>query len=190
MTSRMQRFLDGETVDYLIPDIERLIALRPQGPKGLGGCTVATGMFLFVIMDFIGYLCRADTRKPKLDDTKGNLKALFHHPLSDLPREYSGRLDTLVSLFRHGMMHQIFPKAAGIRKAGRNVALFQRLDGLDHLNVDRMGHDVIIMLKRFQQGLTNDPQLDRQMSERLDRLSSTDFTEMGHKRKAEQGSCG
>ena len=68
MSERILNFLNGEVKKYLIPDIERLEKLRPQGPEGLAACTIPTAMFLFVIVDLFGYLVRNDSKKPKLDD--------------------------------------------------------------------------------------------------------------------------
>ena len=81
MTNSILNFMNGEVSQYLIPDIERLTALRPQGAKGTAGCTIPTAMFLFAITDLFGFLIRDDCRKPKLEDTKGNLEAIFSHPL-------------------------------------------------------------------------------------------------------------
>jgi hypothetical protein len=86
-------------------------------------------------------------------------------------------------------MHQIFPKAAGVRKAGNTDHLFDRFDGLDHLNVDRFSVDVLTMIRNLCQHLREAEwiNLQQQMSERLDRIAQKDFREMSKKRKAEQG---
>ncbi len=188
MNTRAENFLHGEVTKYLIPDIERLMRLRPQGPEGLAGCTIPTAMLLFVIIDLFGFLVRTDSRKPKIDDTKGNFKAIFSHPLASFPNEYLTRLDTLVYLFRNGLMHQIFPKACGIRKAGEESPLFDFFDGLDHLNVDRLAQDVLSMIFDFCDHISDEDSayLCNQMSQRLDLMSQRDFVERDYKRKAEQ----
>jgi len=60
MSERILCFLNGEVKKYLIPDIEQLNSIRPQGPEGLVACAIPTAMFLFVIVDFFGYLVRND----------------------------------------------------------------------------------------------------------------------------------
>lgn len=188
MSERVLNFLTDEAKKYLIPDIERLEKLRPQGPEGLAACAIPTAMFLFVIVDFFGYLVRKDSKKPGLDDTEGNLRAIFAHPLSKFSSEYTARVKTLAGLFRNGLMHQIFPKAAGIRKAGNIDNLFDRFDDLDHLNVDRFSADVLTMIRSLSESLPASEWLDlrKQMSERLDRITKSDFREMESKREAEQ----
>ena len=142
MEDSILNFINGEISKYIIPDIQRLNALRPQGSEETAGCTIPTAMLLFATTDLFGYLIRDDCRKPKLEDTKGNLKVLFSHPIGNFPSEYTDRLDTLVYLFRHGLMHQVFPKMAGIHKNGTNSPLFSFFNNLDHLNVDTFSNDV------------------------------------------------
>lgn len=188
MSESILNFLGGEVTKYIIPDIARLRKLRPQGPEGLAACTIPTAMLLFVIVDLFGYLVRKDSKHPKLDDTEGNLRAIFTHSLTGFSPEYNERLKTLVGLFRNGLMHQIFPKAAGIRKAGNTDHLFDQFDGLDHMNVDRFSADVFTMIKNLCQHLRASEwnNLRQQMSERLDRIAQSDFREMSLKKKAEQ----
>ena len=188
MQDSILNFLNGEISKYIIPDIQKLNGLRPQGREGTAGCTIPTAMLLFATVDLFGYLIRDDCRKPKLDDTKANLKALFSHQLGNFSSEYTERLNILVYLFRHGLMHQVFPKMAGIQKNGSNSQLFSFFDDLDHLNVDRFSKDVLEMISNFKNNLSK-PEwaaLCDQMSKRLNTMAKNDFFEMSCKRKAEQ----
>lgn len=187
MATRAESFIEGEVRKYLVSDIKRLATLRPEGPEGLGACAIPEAMLLFVITDLFGHLVRADCKKPQLDDTKGNLKAIFVHPLAGFPGEYLARVDILTGLFRNGLMHQIFPKAAGIRKADAGAPLFERFDDLDHLNVDRYAVDVLNMIESLSDSLplAQWQSLSVQMSERLDRILDSDFKEMTAKKAAE-----
>lgn len=188
MEDSILNFMKGEISKYIIPDIQRLIALRPQGAEGTAGCTIPTAMLLFATIDLFGYLIRDDCRKPKIDDTKGNLKSLFSHPLGNFPPEYADRLETLVYLFRHGLMHQVFPKMAGIQKSGPSSPLFSFFDDLDHLNVDRFSKDVIEMILSLKNNLSQPKWAGScdQMSKRLNKMAEKDYYEMNCKRKAEQ----
>lgn len=175
MSSRILDFLKNEVSDYIVTDIKRLALIRPEGEKGLGSCAIAEAMFLFAIMEYFGYLIRDDESNPKPNDTKGHLTQLFSNALVDLPEEYASRSEELVQLFRHGLMHQIFPKATGICKAGVNQPLFATFDGIDHLNVDRLGEDVLNMIEVLRTQLPGKSALCEQMSRRMDKVSATDF---------------
>jgi hypothetical protein len=188
MTETILSFLEDEVTRYLVPDIERLNTVRPQGPGGTGACAIPAAMLLFAITDLFGYLVRDETRKPKLEDTKGNLAAIFAHQIAGFSAEYGDRVDTMVRPFRHGLMYQVFPKAAGIRKPGNTDNLFERFDNLDHLNVDRFSADVLAMIAHFRQNLPAPEWTDlrKRMSERLGRMAHSDHREMKLKRAAEQ----
>ena len=188
MEDSILNFLNGEMSIYIIPDIQRLNSLRPKGREGAAGCTIPTAMLLFATADLFGYLIRDDCRNPKIDDTKANLRALFSHRLGSFPSEYTDRLDTLVYLFRHGLMHQVFPKMAGIQKKGPSSPLFTFFDDLDHLNVDKFSDDVLKMISNFKNNLSK-PEwstLCDQMSKRLNKMAKNNLFEMTYKRKAEQ----
>jgi len=190
VATRVENFLHCEVLKYLMPDIQRLTTLRPQGLEGLGACAIPEAMLLFALTDLFGFLVRTDCKKPKIEDTKRNLKAIFVHELGKFPAEYKAKSDTLAGLYRHGLMHQVFPKAAGIRKAGPNKALFHRFDYLDHLNVDRFAMDVIRMLESFTSEipLPEWRSLRDEMSYRLDQMSDSNFRAMTSKRQAEHQS--
>ncbi|HXC98760.1 MAG TPA: hypothetical protein VN048_05420 [Verrucomicrobiae bacterium] len=180
MATRIEKFLDKEVQDYLIADIERLLELRPDH-NGLKGCTIPTAMFLFATVELFGFLVAAPP--VQIRDTAGNIEACFSHPISGFPTEYTKRSKTLVRLCRHGLMHQIFPKALGIRKVPtRNtdyLPLFESIDGCEQLNVDRFGNDVLSMLKNFTAKIAVPrwENLNKQMSERLDQISESDLRE-------------
>ncbi len=175
MNSRILQFIENEARNYIVPDIRRLASIRPEGPMGLGSCAIAQAMFLFVIMEFFGYLIRDDVPNPNQKDTKGNLSQLFLNSLAGFPPEYVAHSCELVHLFRHGLMHQIFPKASGIRKAGATRPLFASFDNLNHLNVDRLAEDVLKMIECLRSGLPGSPALCEQMSLRMDKVSEKDF---------------
>lgn len=187
MSESIINFLNGEVKKYILSDIDRLEKIRPQGPEGLGSCAIPTAMFLFAIVDLFGFLVRNDSKNPKIDDTERNLRAIFSHPLGKFSPMYTQKVKTLVGLYRNGLMHQIFPKAAGIRKAGNTNSLFDRFDGLDHLNIDRFSSDIVTMIRTLGDSLSAPEwsNLKTQMSVRLDRIAKSDFKEMALKTKAE-----
>jgi hypothetical protein len=184
MESRMMNFLSTEVPKYIVSEIKRLLKIRPRKPDGRGGCGIPTGMFLLAILDLFGYLIRND-RKSNPKDTRGNLSAIFSKDIGLFPEEYGEEVDVLIDLYRHGMMHQVFPKASGIIKAKRNVPLFQTYDGFRHLNVDRMGEDVLHMLDKLSQILSQNVQseLQMQMSHRLDVLAEKDYEKLHRVKK-------
>ena len=109
---RVLGLFDTEVSMYILKDIDKLNEIRPD-KEGLCGCTVPLAMMLFAVIDFFGYLTRDDSN-PKKTDTLANFKYLFSEKAAFFPKIYEDNCDKIVKLFRHGLIHQFFPKASGI----------------------------------------------------------------------------
>jgi hypothetical protein len=197
---RVLNFFDDEIEKFLVQDIERLTnEIRPDS-DGLRGCTVPLAMMLFATIDFFGYLVRDDLRKGqgskkksrskkpekpktmdenegKTDNTKSSMYLLSQAGL--FPDEYSAKSEAIVHLFRHGLMHQVFPKASGIAKWGLDEPLIDP-SPTPVLNVDVLARDVVQALRKLRSRIAtaqNDDLADR-MNRRLDILANDDREEL------------
>ena len=147
---RVLGFFNNEVSMYILKDIDKLDEIKPD-KDGLSGCTIPHALMLFSVIDFFGYLTRDDP-SPKKDDTLGNFKYLFSDKAGFFPKIYQVNCDKIVKLFRHGLMHQFFPKASGIAKAGGHPLIFQS-SGIPNLNVDVLSEDVKEALDRIKQSI-------------------------------------
>ena len=145
---RMQNFFDNEICTFVLPDIDRLTnEIRPN-EQGLGGCTVPLAMILFSLIDLFGFLMRPDQNA-----NKRNTRRNFEHLLSEsryFSETYTENWHMILSLFRHGIMHQFFPKASGIAKAGTNTPLIFNHENIPTLNVDVFSPDLVQRLIRLE----------------------------------------
>ena len=138
---KLYGFLTHDIARFVVPDLQRLRhEIRPD-PNGLRGCTVATTMFAFAILDLLGFLMRP-VPDPKREETtkkshvtgsanakqrsrlcrmrkktKKNIRFTLSGDAGLFPNEYGANCEILIELFRHDLTHQVFPKAAGIAKA-------------------------------------------------------------------------
>ena len=171
---RVLGFFDTEVSMYILKDIDKLDEIRPD-EDGLGGCTVALAMMFFSVIDFFGYLTRDDSN-PKKTDTLGNFKYLLSEKAGFFPKIYEDNCDRIVKLFRHGLIHQFFPKASGIAKAGSYPLIFDS-SGIPNLNVDVLSKDVKESLGKIKQSIIQDHDntlVDR-INSRLDKLAKEDY---------------
>ena len=157
-------------------DIDKLSKIRPAGPKGLGGCTIPQALMLFAILDYFGFLIRDDSANPSPKDTTGGFKYMLCQS-NYLPKEYAETFERIVKLFRHGYVHQVFPKAAGIAKAGPHKALLSRADQTLTLNVDVLTRDVLSALARIKDEILQDRNetLVLRINGRLNILNKADY---------------
>ena len=132
-------------------------------------------MMLFAVIDLFGFLTRPDP-KPNKKDTKGNFRYLLSKS-GYLPATYKTHWELILKIYRHGVMHQIFPKVSAIAKVGPASPLIDQQVGPYILNVDRLSADVIAAVKQIRQDLTNnsDPQLVVRMNKRLKALEQEDI---------------
>ncbi len=93
------------------------------------------------------------------------------------PNIYKDNCEKIVKLFRHGLIHQFFPKASGIAKAGLANQLIFESSGIPNLNVDILSKDVIDALEKIKKSITEnrDTNLVERINSRLDKLAKEDY---------------
>lgn len=175
---RMQSFFDNEICNFVLPDIDRLTnEIRPN-EQGLRGCAVPLSMMLFSLIDLFGFLMQPDQNA-----NKRNTRRNFEYLLSEsgyFTETYSANLHMILTLFRHGIMHQFFPKASGIAKAGDNKPLIFVNENIPTLNVDVLSADLVRAIDHIRANVLNgnDSDLILRMNNRLDELAQDDYDEL------------
>lgn len=175
--SRMVEFFRTEIGTYVMRDLASLRTVKalPQNRDTIGWCAVPLAQTLFAVLDVLGYLVRPERNAKKLETMK-NLKALFDDA-SLFPIQYRTHADKLVTQFRHGVIHQFFPKAAGIGRYGEDGQLIVSFSHGISLNVDRLEKDSIVAINELEMRirLPENEDLCDQMSDRIDLLAAEDW---------------
>jgi hypothetical protein len=174
---RVLNFFDTEVSMYILKDIERLTnEVRPDKDTGLRGCTIPLAMMLFAVIDLFGYLTR-DDNDPSKSDTLANFQFIMSERANFFPDIYREKCEKIVKLFRHGLIHQFFPKASGISKAGSGYPLIFESSGIPNLNVDVLSKDVFEALEKLKHFIieNRDPDLVERINNRLDILAKEDY---------------
>lgn len=183
--TRMNNFFDNEISMYVLPDIDRLThEIRPDD-QGLRGCTIPLTMMLFGIIDLFGFLMRPDEGANKTNTSRN-----FQYLLSDsgyFPEIYRDNWRRIVTLFRHGVMHQFFSKASGISKAGLDQSLIYERDNIPILNVDILSRDFVAAIEQIRADIFNgiDPNLILRMNNRLNLLARDDYRDLNNLTQAD-----
>ena len=181
MTPQQQRILSffGNEFDlFVLPDLRVLSEIRPDR-KGLRACTIPQAMLVFSIFDLLGYLINPDVKASKQRTLK-NYRALFTSPLALFPPEYQKETDRIVQLFRHGLIHQFFPKASSIAKVSNPRPLIFPDGKISCLNVDKLSTDTIAAIDRLRTLIAKESHraLASQMSQRLDSMNKEDYDKL------------
>jgi len=183
---RVQNFINNEISFYVLPDVERLThEIRPDS-NGQRGCTVPLAMMLFSIIDFFGFLMR-DDKNARKTETLRNFEYLISKS-GYFPKVYSEgkNCEKLVKLFRHGIVHQFFPKACGISKAGIKCPLiYENSSGTKKtpiLNVDILSKDLVDAISKIQEVISENKEGNKElilrMNSRLDLLAKEDYEDL------------
>lgn len=124
----------------------------------------------------LGFLVNPDAKASKTK-TLENYAAIFSTALGLFPDEYARETIRIVKLFRHGIMHQVFPKASGIGKGHADKPLVFASGHIPNLNLDRFTMDTVACISRLRAMLADDQYdaLASQMNGRLDLMSKEDF---------------
>ena len=167
---RVMRFFDCEVRQYILNDIETLNRIETVKE---GNCAVPLAMMLFAVIDLFGYLTRED-QEPKKTDTMGNFRYFLSEEANFFPKVYAEKYEMIVKIFRHGLIHQFFPKASGIYRSGTKSSLVIENNTLD---VDVLSRDVVAALEKVKQSCSGAQNIE--FSERIDRrlnsLASEDY---------------
>ena len=164
---------------FVLPDLKRLRNdIRPDR-NGFAGCTVPTAMFAFAVLDLVGFLIRPEPpglcdecRRRRLMATSDNIAFSLSSEGGILPPEYENNTELLLKLFRHGIMHQVLPKAAGIAKVAADSDLpliYYQPQACPNLNVDKLADDLIRALALLENRVRspNGNGLASQMDQRI-----------------------
>lgn len=176
--TRVQNLFNNEISMYVLPDIDRLTnEIRPDN-RGLRGCTIPLAMMLFALIDLFGFLMRRDEGA-----NKRNTKRNFEYLLSEgslFPEVYAANWERILKLFRHGVMHQFFPKASGIAKAGPNRPLIFEDNRIPVLNVDILSRDMVLVIDQIERDIIQGDvrELIVRMNSRLDSLAEDDYQDL------------
>jgi hypothetical protein len=151
---------------YVVQDIERLTReIHPRGPQYLAGCTVPLGLTLFAVSDLLGFLIRYDVDPRVCSDPERYWGATknsrcFLSQERYFPPEVRRETGAIINVFRHGLVHQFFPKTWGITKIGPSNSLFVKSQTLISLNVNVLAElyltAISIMVKDVEEGENRD----------------------------------
>ena len=179
--ARVIQFFDTEIEKYVLQDLDCLSKIRPDPNTSLRGCTIPQAMLIFAVLDLLGYLVDEDPKASKKNTSK-NYNAIFSSKLGLFPVQYEQDSDKIVKLFRHGIIHQFFPKASGISKATGDKPLIFPMGEILCLNVDRLSSDLVhvisVLRRRIESGPNDDDDFVERINSRLDILIMEDFDEL------------
>jgi mRNA interferase RelE/StbE len=146
----VQGFFESDIDRNVVPDLLKLQRLRPECGAS---CAIPEAMMDFAVLDWAGFLirdCAANNHEIKDFYTNISYSISSKAALFPAEAEYVNNTHILINLFRNGMMHQVFPKRAGLRKNGISKLISYDDKNNPILNVDRLTCDTLKALSKIR----------------------------------------
>lgn len=115
-----------EIIDgWMLSDLENMITKIPHIKGGAGNCNFPIALYIFSCIEFLGFLTSNIIITD--DEDAYTKKRIWSYINSYFDNKYISQLrpyeNDFVSIFRHGLAHEFFAKAAGISR-GESLLIF------------------------------------------------------------------
>lgn len=120
-----QNFFTEVINGWMLGDLENMITKIPPIKGRVGNCNFPIALYIFSCIEFLGFLT---SNKIITDNEDGHTKKrIWSYIDSFFADDYISQLKSyendFVSIFRHGLAHEFFAKAAGVSR-GESLLIF------------------------------------------------------------------
>lgn len=131
-TELAKKFLSDVVMGWMLGDLENMVTKIKPVENGSGNCNFPIALYIFSCMEFLGYLSSDVIIPATRDYTRRRvwsyMNSFFNENYLSQLRPYE---TSFVSIFRHGLAHEFFAKAAGVsRNTGTLITYDERLKSL------------------------------------------------------------
>lgn len=132
-TELAKKFLSDVVMGWMLGDLENIVTKIKPVENGSGNCNFPIALYIFSCIEFLGFLSSdviisEDSRNYTKSRVWSYMNSFFNENYLSQIRPYE---DNFVSIFRHGLAHEFFAKAAGVsRNTGTLITYDERLKSL------------------------------------------------------------
>lgn len=157
----------AQVVDgWMISDLATLTAI-PHQIGAAGNCNFPIALYTFACVEFLGQLTFSGISLPKKEYTKVSvldfIDAFFP---DDFKQKLQPHKNEFVNIFRNGLGHNYFAKAAGVSRT--QTEPFSMEDGHLVLDADRFAEAFRIAVDKLKTTIQSDHQLVKKMVDRYE----------------------
>lgn len=159
-------FITEVVSGWMSKDLERLLNDIPHRPSEAGNCNFPIALYVFACIEFLGQLTSATPINQNQGYTRNGIMGFID---DFFPDEFKQKIqpyrDNFVNIFRNGLAHNYFAKAAGI---SRTEALPLQVDNQGHLvlDADRFAEAFRASVEKLKEAIKNDPALTERIVDR------------------------
>lgn len=143
-------FLDTVVKGYMVGDLERMLEIEVC-PNQYGNCNFPIALYTFGCMDYLGYLISKKPLRRTGEDTRARIRAYVDRAFTE---QHKKPLDEFwnkgVNVFRYGLVHEFFPKKAGVSRANTQLMWWWEEHECWVLDADRLAEAFIESVQRLE----------------------------------------
>lgn len=112
-----QKFFHEVVEAMMIGDLDNMVTKIPVVPNAGGNCNFPITLFIFSCLEFLGYLTSDKLIDGGQNYTRDRVLSYIDGFFGDnYKTQIKNNRDVFVSVFRHGLAHEFFAKAAGVSR--------------------------------------------------------------------------
>ncbi len=157
----------AEVIDgWMLKDLERLLNDIPHRPSEAGNCNFPIALYIFACIEFLGQL----TPTTPINQIQGYTRDSIMGFIDDFfPDDFKQKIhpyrNNFVNIFRNGLAHNYFAKAAGISRTEREP-LQVNDQGMLILDADRFTDAFKLAIEKLKGAINTDINLAERMVDR------------------------
>lgn len=112
-----QDFFDEVVQGLMLADLNNLVTKIAVIPNSGGNCNFPIVLFIFSCIEFLGYLTAEELIEGGQEYTKGRIFSYINLFFDEKYKvQLNAKENDFVDIFRHGLSHEFFAKAAGVSR--------------------------------------------------------------------------
>jgi hypothetical protein len=164
-TTSLNNFISQVVDGWMLRDLDTLTAI-PLRPGEAGNCNFPIALYTFSCIEFLGQLTFSGTLSPNgytRDSVLGFINDFFP---DDFKQKLQPHEKEFVNIFRNGLAHNYFAKAAGVSRT--KTEPFSMEDGHLVLDADRFVDAFLLAVNKLKTTIQNDTQLVERMVDKYE----------------------
>lgn len=159
----------AEVIDgWMLNDLNRLINDIPHRSSEAGNCNFPIALYVFACVEFLGQLTPATPIDSKGSYTKDSIMGFIDDFFpDDFKQKIQPYRNDFVNIFRNGLAHNYFAKAAGISRT-ENEPLWVNPEGMLVLDADRFAEAFKVAIEKLKETIKTNTQLAERIVDRYD----------------------
>lgn len=160
-------FIASVVNGWMLTDLERLTNDIPHRPGASGNCNFPIALYTFACIEFLGQLTYAGKSLPKKGYTQASIMGFIDNFFpDDFKQKLQPHRANFVNIFRNGLAHNYFAKAAGISRTKPEP--FSVEDGHLILDADRFAEAFKLAVSKLKEAIKTNDLLVERMVDRYD----------------------